>query len=133
MARVLAGIDGGSSTVTSEGSIVWQLVSANNRQLARGIDVYESFEEAHSTASDLVEASASLTVSLVSEAGRGAYGWYLSSEGRPVITCARWYLTERDRRNSITLAIRSLAVATLSPGTRLSDSTLMADDRGSLV
>lgn len=113
--------------------IVWQLVSANNRQLARGIDIYESFDEARSTVSDLMEGSASLCVELVSEPGHGVYGWYLSLDGRPVVTCARWYLTDRDRRNSITLAMRSLAVATLSAGTRLSGSTLMADDRGSLV
>lgn len=132
--RVLAGVDPTRTGATStEGSIVWQLVSANNRQLARGIDVYATFEQAYAQVSELVGTAPSLVVDLVSEAGKGLYGWYLSAEGRPIATCARWYLTDRDRRNSISLALRSLAIATLGSGTRLTDPSLMADERGSLV
>jgi hypothetical protein len=132
--RVLAGLEQTSPAAPLEhGSIVWQLVSANNRQLARGTDIYDSFEDAYARLTEIVSATTSLTIGLVSEAGRGLYGWYLSSEGRPVATCARWYLTDRDRRNSIALALQSLAIATLGSGTRLTDATLMADHRGSLA
>jgi hypothetical protein len=106
----------------SEGSIVWQLVSANNRELARGLDVYETFEEARTAVNVLVASSGSLTVEPASEAGHGLYGWYMKLEGRPVATCARWYLTERDRRSSISLAVRSLPVATVHLGARLTES-----------
>lgn len=131
--RVLANVDGLETAPTADGSIVWQLVSANNRQLARGTDVYDTFEDAYAMVTDLVAQSASLAIGLVSEGGHGLYGWYLSRGGRPVATCARWYLTDRDRRNSITLAVRSLATAKLASGTRLTDPALMADDRGTLV
>lgn len=124
---------GSDAATAADGSIVWQLVSANNRQLARGTDVYETFEDAYAKVSDLVSRSATLSIGLVSEGGHGLYGWYLSRDGRPVATCARWYLTERDRRNSIALAVRSLAAATLGSGTRLTDPALLADDRGPLV
>lgn len=131
--RVLVNVEGSPSATSTEGSIVWQLVSANNRQLARGTDVYDSFEDAYAQVSALVGDAPSLVVGLVSEGGHGLYGWYLSRDGAPVATCARWYLTDRDRRNSIALAMRSLAVATLGSGTRLTDPTLLADERATLV
>ena len=115
-----------------EGVIVWQLVSANNRQLARGVDVHESFEGAHADASIAVGARSQLSIDLVSEAGRGVYGWFASLDDRPVVTCARWYFTDRDRRHSIELALKSISVATLHTGARLTDPALMAGDRGSI-
>ena len=114
----------------SEGIVVWQLVSANNRQLARGVEVHETFEAARASVSTVVAAGAELTVDLVSEAGRGVYGWYASLGGKPVATCARWYVTDRDRRHSIDLAMRSISVATVHTGARLTDPALMAGDRG---
>ena len=107
--------------------------SVHRVELARGTDVYSSFEDAYAQVTELVRGTASLAVGLVSESGRGLYGWYLSDAGRPVVTCARWYLTDRDRRNSIELAVRSLAVATLGSGTRLADLAPVVDERGTLV
>ena len=109
--------------------VVWQLVSANNRELARGSEVHSSFSDAHSTAAQVVAASDRLALEFVSEAGRGVYGWYVSIDGKPVMTCARWYLTDRDRRNSIEIALRSISAATLHAGARLTDAALLAGDR----
>jgi len=131
--RVLGEIESELHPSMTDGFIVWQLVSANNRQLARGVDVYETFEEARSTVIALASSSARVTTELVSEAGRGLYGWYFRLDGRPVATCARWYLTDRDRRNSIMLALRSMPVATLNTGARLTEPMPMARDRDSLV
>jgi len=115
------------------GRVVWQLVSANNRELARGYDVHATFEEARAHAEMLVMATEKLEVGLVSEAGRGVYGWYASLDGRPVITCSRWYTTVRDRFHSIELALKSIPIAALHTGARLTDPALMAGDRASLV
>jgi hypothetical protein len=120
--RVLGEEESDRWGASNDGFIVWQLVSANNRELARGVDVHETFEEARATVGTLVTRSASITVEHASEAGHGVYGWYMKLDGRPVATCARWYLTERDRRSSISLAVRSLPVATVHAGARLTES-----------
>lgn len=123
-----------STTVSAVGAdgdaVVWQLVSANNRQLARGAAVHRSFESAHESALAVVAAGDALAVSLVSEQGRGVYGWFASLDGEPAMTCSRWYLTDRDRRYSIDIAMRSIVTATLHSGARLTDPALMGGDRG---
>jgi len=113
--------------------LVWQLVSANNRQLARGVGVHESFELARAHAGRVVDSAAELSIEFVSEAGRGVYGWFASLRGVPVMTCARWYLTDRDRRHSSDLATRSISTAVLLAGARLTDPTLMAGQRGAAI
>ena len=110
------------------GTVVWQLVSANNRQLARGAVVLDTFEDAHADAARTVERHADLTIDFISEGRRGVYGWFASLDGQPVMTCSRWYVTDRDRRHSIELAQRSLANAVLHTGARLNDPALMAGE-----
>lgn len=123
--------DVATAPTDSEDRLVWQLVSANNRQLARGVGVHTSFEAARVHAGAVVSSSEALDIELVSEAGRGMYGWFALLGGVPVMTCARWYLTDRDRRHSIELATRSVPVAVLHEGARLTDPALMAGQRGS--
>jgi len=125
-----AGASGTPLTTREGGRSVWQLVSANNRQLARGIGVHESFDQARSHAKQVVDSFADLTVEFVSEPTRGGHGWFASLGGVPVMTCARWYVTERDRRQSSDLATRSIALAVLRAGARLSDPSLMAGHNG---
>lgn len=114
--------------IRTDGHLVWQLVSANNRELMRGVEVHATFEEARASASRLAADTARLAVVLVSEPDDGLYGWYLTDADRPVATCARWYATDRDRRNSILLARRSIPEATPKDGARLTDPTLMMSD-----
>jgi hypothetical protein len=109
--------------------LVWQLVSANNRQLARSADVRDTFEVATADAREVVDSRHDLAIELVSEASRGVYGWYAAIEGRPVLTCARWYLSERDRRHSIDIAMSAVEIAILQPGARLTDPALMRGER----
>lgn len=127
--RVVNARGGAVATKPPTGMVVWQLVSANNRQLARAADVLDTFEGARADASAVVAASDRLVVETVSEAGRGVYGWFATLDGRPVVTCARWYGTDRDRRHSIDLALRSMATAELHEGARLTDPALMGGDR----
>jgi hypothetical protein len=117
------------ATKPSTGLVVWHLVSANNRELARGADVLDTFEGARANASAVVRAADQLSVESVSEAGRGVYGWFASLDDRPIVTCARWYVTDRDRRHSIQLALRSIAIAELHAGSRLTDPALLGGER----
>lgn len=118
------------SSSNREGSVVWQLVSANNRQLARGVGVHGAFDLARLHAERVVVSGSRVVVEHVSEPARGVYGWFATVDGEPVMTCARWYATDRDRRHSSELATRSIPVATLLAGARLSDPTLMGGRRG---
>lgn len=107
-----------------DGALVWQLVSGNNRQLARSAGVYSSFDSATSSVTAMASEAARLSVALVSEHQRGVFGWYASLDGNPVLACARWYDTERDRARSIKLVIPSFAIAVQLPTVRLIDRAL---------
>jgi hypothetical protein len=104
-----------------ECAVVWHLVAGNNRQLARSARILGSFEGARADARRTIEVGLELAVSEVSEHARGVYGWYASYRGEPVMTCSRWYETERDRRHAIELALRSLDTTSVHTGARLVD------------
>ena len=116
--------------VAGDSRIVWQLVSANNRELARSVDVYGTFESATAGAQQVVDSSADSVIEQVSESGRGVYGWFTTVDGVPVMTCARWYVTDRDRRHSIEIARKAIVSATLHTGARLNLPALMGGDLG---
>jgi hypothetical protein len=116
--------------VVGDSRVVWQLVSANNRELARSVDVYGTFEAATAGAQHVVDSSSTSVIEQVSEAGRGVYGWFVTVDGVPVMTCARWYVTDRDRRHSIEIARRAVVSATLHTGARLNLPALMGGDLG---
>ena len=118
-----------SSVPKADDVLVWHLVSANNRVLARSAWVFSSFDEATVSARATVDAGAELAIVPVSEERIGTYGWYATLAGETVATCSRWYVTERDRRHSIALALTSLPHATLLPGARLMDPALMGGSR----
>ena len=124
---VMTPADEGGPAEPTDTVVVWQLVSANNRQLARSAHIHTSFEAATTSARSIVESAVPLTVGLISEQGRGVYGWFASIDEAPVMICARWYATERDRRHSIQLALASIATAALHAGARLVDPALMRD------
>ncbi len=114
---------------SDDSAVVWNLVSANNRMLARSAAVFETFDRAVASATQAVEADSTLAVTLVSDDRHGVFGWYATAEGAALMTCSRWYTTERDRRHAIELALASIAVALLSPGARLMDPNLMGGGR----
>jgi hypothetical protein len=109
-----------------ESVLVWQLVSANNRQIARCARQHRSFDAAWNDATEVVATAGELEFVQVSERGRGVYGWYARASERPVLVCAKWYITDRDRRQSMQLASLAVAKAELRTGARLIDPALMA-------
>ncbi len=106
-------------TVDPDGAaVVWHLVSANNRELARSAAVFDRFQAAEESARRAIVSAVATSVTLVSDDRRGLFGWYLSLEEVPVALCARWYLAERERRHALQLATAGLPHATLGVGAR---------------
>ncbi|CAN5378534.1 hypothetical protein BH11ACT3_BH11ACT3_26000 [soil metagenome] len=93
--------------------VVWHLAASNYRVLARSVQIFDERDDAQRDALAAAAAAASgqLTPRLVKNGYLGAYGWYAVVESTPVLTCARWYSTERDRRDSIRIAMAALVEA----------------------
>jgi hypothetical protein len=130
--RVVPGAALSTSQNTVSGDdpvVVWQLISGNNRQLARSARVHSSFQRATEEARWAIESIADLKVSEVSDLHRGSYGWFAELAGEPILTCSRWYSTERDRLHSIRLALGSLPIAEVLTGARLMDPAIMSGSR----
>ncbi|MBC7723592.1 MAG: hypothetical protein H7146_02445 [Burkholderiaceae bacterium] len=119
----MTGVDAGALSRVGPrddtGAVIWHLVSGNNRMLARSAQIFGSIPEAVLGAESAIAAVVHLVVALVDEDGGGERGWYAKLAEVPILTCARWYRSERDRRNSIDSAITSLESATLRPGSSL--------------
>lgn len=113
--------------------IVWNLVSANNRDLGRGTRIYQRFDEAVLDARSAIASRDELETALVSGERDGVYGWSLTRDGFPEIVCSRWYQTDRDRRHSLAIALAALGEASLREGARLTHPSLMAGERRSDV
>jgi len=99
-------------------AVVWQLVSANNRELARSADVFDDYQDAVISANEAVQFAGSNDVVPVSDPITGGYGWYIRVLGLPAVVCGRWYLAERERRHSLRLTLESIPLARLTPGAR---------------
>jgi hypothetical protein len=98
---------------------VWQLVSANNRELARSTGLFAGYRAASDGARLTISGLASAVVRPVVDEARGLHGWYLSIDGEPAVICSRWYLADRERSQAVKLALASLGVAQLSGGARV--------------
>lgn len=108
-------------------AIVWHLVSANNRMLARSAHIFQNVDAAQTRAQSVVANATCLDVDLVGDESRGMHGWLARLDDSPVMTCARWYLSDRERRHSIELATASIAIALLRPGVRQIDAAVLGD------
>lgn len=116
-------------TRSDDGVVVWHLISANNRMLARSTSIHATLDDAIEETARLQSAAQEMQFKLVFDKLRGLYGWYASVDGIVALTCARWYATERDRRSSIELAVISLSVAVLRPGARLMTTEVSSSAR----
>lgn len=104
---------------TTRLAVVWQLVSANNRELARSADMFDDFQDAMVSAREAVDSvETDSSIELVSCEEQGTYGWYLGILGLPTVICSRWYVAERERKQSVQLVVKALPVATLALGAR---------------
>lgn len=119
--RVLGSIGASFTPVLPPGgAVVWQLVSGNNRILARGAEVFADVPDAVCSATDAIEAAgAEGALALVNGDRQGHYGWYIHLAERPLALCSRWYPAERQRRQSGLLALASLSRAHLAVAARV--------------
>jgi hypothetical protein len=118
----IIGLDDESASV-----IVWNLVSANNRELGRGAQIFQRFDEAVLSAQRII--AQQLDVVPVSGDRDGVYGWRAAYEGTTELVCSRWYQTDRDRQHSIMIAMTALRAASLRAGARFNHPSLMAGER----
>lgn len=89
---------------------VWHLAASNHRMLARSVAVFSSAREAVRSAGRVLTSTAQLeAIHVRSESG---LGWFLRLDDEPLVACARWYSTERDRRKSVDAASAALRGAT---------------------
>jgi hypothetical protein len=103
----------------TDGSIVvWQLVTANNRELARGASVFADFITARRSVTDQIRAATESRAVPVSDEQRGGYGWYLTVGERPAVICSRWYVADRERRQAMELAVATISMAKIALGAR---------------
>jgi hypothetical protein len=108
---------------------VWQLISANNRELARSARIYSGFAAARASAQATILGLPDAMVNLAVDERRGLQGWFVTIDGEPEMVCSRWYFADRERGQAVTLAISALTNAVLAEGTRVSqDRTLQAGD-----
>jgi hypothetical protein len=111
-AQKVTGLEAGNAAAEGP-AVVWHLAASNYRVLARSARIQPDRVSARldAVAAATAAASGELVPRLVKNGLLGAYGWYAVLESAPVVTCARWYSTERDRRDSIRLAFSALAEA----------------------
>jgi len=95
--------------------IVWQLVTANSRPVARSIAGFASLDLAISDARRVASLASQATISLVLDQPNGLRGWVATVDDDAITTCARWYVSDRDCRNAAELAVASLPSAPLAP------------------
>jgi hypothetical protein len=101
-----------------DGVIAWHLAAANYRVLARSAGLFSDIEDARRHADESVAQAGELAPRMVRHEALPMYGWYAASRTAPVITCSRWYATERDRRESFRLAAAALVVAVAGESAR---------------
>jgi hypothetical protein len=109
---------------------VWHLASSNHRMLARSVGVFESALQAVEDATAALADQAALETALVRDRAGAALGWLLRIEERPIVSCARWYATDRDRRKSLAAAVEAIATAEIAPLVRISHPHLGIPVRG---
>ena len=117
LARVLGSKN--PSQVAVKDPTVWQLVSANNRELARSVGLFSGFASARTSAEAVARALPRATVRSVVDERQGLHGWYLLLDGEPMVACSRWYFADRERTQAVNLALAALALANFAEGARL--------------
>ncbi|MFT4285651.1 MAG: hypothetical protein QM598_12525 [Protaetiibacter sp.] len=95
-------------TESADPVYLWHLAAGNHRVLARGARTYASIDQGWSHVEALLADRAELVPRMVRLEATRDYGWMLLFEGRPAVTCARWYSMERDRRDSLRSAREAL-------------------------
>lgn len=100
------------------GSVVyWRLVASNNRDLGRSSYLYGTADQARRHIERVIHAGR-LELSAIVDGSTTRRGWVLTSDGEPVMTCARWYGSSSTAASSAVSALaafRSAQIVVLPP------------------
>ncbi len=94
--------------------IVWRLLSANNRELGRGVGAFASSANARSAVERVIGLADQLESASAFALDRGQHAWALRLEDDFVVIAPRWHRSRRANRENLTIAIESLRHARLS-------------------
>lgn len=111
---MLAAARGGTPTLGSPPAwrlgapwTVWRLLSANNRELARGVGVQPSMEAARRAAAAVIARAPDAVPTFVFDPDR-AHGWCVTIDGQPVLIAPSWHQSRRTNRLNLDKALVTL-------------------------
>lgn len=95
---------------------VWRLFASNNREVARSVIAYASYDDARDHVRVLQAKAADLHVHLVAGPAPGVHGWFVELDRLPAATCSRWYPSSScpDAAASALLLLGQAAIAEAS-------------------
>jgi hypothetical protein len=96
-------------------AVVWQLSSANNRALARGVRIHASVAAALADVAATRADFAQLTQRSLKISPRSEYVWVASLAGDRRLVSARVYSTVRDTRDAIAVSAQAIEAAEIAP------------------
>ncbi len=101
----------------------WRLITANNRDLGRGVASFVSYQLARRAVEQLRLAVRRLVQHSTNDPATGRWGWRFDLDGVPVAASGRWYERDHDARLG---AARFLA---LIPDAELTEGVVTRSDR----
>ncbi|TXK19478.1 hypothetical protein [Homoserinibacter sp. GY 40078] len=111
----LTGIPADPAATPTHAVHLWHLVAGNHRVLARSASAFATVDEGWADVEAALEARDRLVARMARlESSRG-YGWVLYDGSRAMMTSARWYTMERDRRESLRSTREALDVLAAAP------------------
>ena len=93
--------------------IVWRLLSANNRELGRGVGSFPSPSIARAAVERVIGRADLLESASAFAMDRGQHAWALRLAEDFVVIAPRWHRSRRANRENLTIAIDSLRHARL--------------------
>jgi hypothetical protein len=121
-------VSGSEPSLDSEGPdgvLTWSLVSGNNRELGRSARLFGRFDETVEDARACILQHGELVPQLLSDERSGGYGWRLIHGAAAALVSARWYSSDRDRRQALASVQAALPVAAVANGVRVAAPALM--------
>jgi hypothetical protein len=103
---------------TNQPSGFWRLLAPNHREIARSSYIYGTFLGARAHVLNLRENTAAMVIVTVHGPTAGTHGWYITVEGKPVMTCTRWYETTHASLDAAEGARAAFPVAFVSSESR---------------
>lgn len=92
---------------------IWQLLAANNRELARSTSDYSRFSEALAHIVQLKEAATLLEVRVDRQSHQRDWFWVADCDGEPVMASARVFTSASEAAKTAAGAVLAFALATI--------------------